>query len=560
MGQCVRRQRWVPAWIRVGLFAAGLALLASGAGSAQVFPLALGKKPAVTDTSKRAGNTAPDSPRAALSAFLELTNAGDFSDAAQYLDFSASERESGAHLARELSVVLDRYIDIDLDAVSGASHGDTTARLPDGAQQIGTVPGSHNRRDPVRLTRVTRAGVGRWVFSRSTVERIPGWYDQLPDRWTLEHLPSRLLNAGPLGIRWWQWLAMPLLVLVSWGLGTVIGRLARALVGLVGRRAKSKWSERLLRELHGPFALGAMMVVALGLLPWLSLDARANQKIGTIINAVLVIALFWALWRMVDGWRQVTVEEGWAQTSTTSRGLLSLMSRAAKAAVAVIGIVAVLATLGYPVAALLGGLGLGGLAFALAAQKTLENLFGAVSIGADRLFREGDTVTIEGVNGIVEAIGLRSTRIRTPERTIVSMPNGKVADAKIEAFAPRDRIRFTGVLQLVYDTTAAQMRAVIAGTEQVLRSEPKVAPDTIGVFFLQLSPSSLDVQVIAAFQTTNGSEFQRIRQDVLLRIMDAVERAGTRFAFPTQTVHIASLPPAPVSTPAVDAAPMPPPS
>jgi MscS family membrane protein len=263
---------------------------------------------------------------------------------------------------------------------------------------------------------------------------------------------------------------------------------------------------------------------------------------------------------MVDGWRQVTVEEGWAQTSTTSRGLLSLMSRAAKAAVAVIGIVAVLATLGYPVAALLGGLGLGGLAFALAAQKTLENLFGAVSIGADRLFREGDTVTIEGVNGIVEAIGLRSTRIRTPERTIVSMPNGKVADAKIEAFAPRDRIRFTGVLQLVYDTTAAQMRAVIAGTEQVLRSEPKVAPDTIGVFFLQLSPSSLDVQVIAAFQTTNGSEFQRIRQDVLLRIMDAVERAGTRFAFPTQTVHIASLPPAPVSTPAVDAAPMPPPS
>ena len=212
------------------------------------------------------------------------------------------------------------------------------------------------------------------------------------------------------------------------------------------------------------------------------------------------------------------------------------------AGIAVTGIVAVLATLGYPVAALLGGLGLGGLAFALAAQKTLENLFGAVSIGADHLFREGDTVTIDGVTGTVEAIGLRSTRIRTPERTLVSMPNGKIADARIESFAPRDRIRLACLLQLVYDTTAAQMRTVIAGVDQVLRSEPRVAPDTIAVFFLQLGASSPDVQVIASFQTTDMSEFQRIRQDVLLRFMDVVERAGTQFAFPTQTVHIASLP------------------
>lgn len=556
-----RRRGLVSEWMAV--LAAGLLLCGASAGRAQLLPLASGGKAAASDTSKRGSVTAPDSPRASLSAFLELAGSGDFRDAAQYLDLSETQRATpgeGAQLARELSVVLDRYIAIDLDAVSGASLGDTLSGLPVGVQQLGAVPGPHDRRDPVRLVRQVRAvsgsgaahGTARWVFSRSTVEHIHGWYDRLPDRWTLEHLPAALLVAGPLGIRWWQWLALPLLLVVSWGLGTVLGRVARGILGLLARRSASRWNERLIRELHGPFTLAAMMVVALGLLPWLSLDAGANHTIHTLIHALLVVALFWGLWRLVDAWREVMTEAGWARTSRTSSGLLALIARSAKAAVAVLGVVAVLAALGYPVAALLGGLGLGGLAFALAAQKTLENLFGAVSIGADRLFREGDTVTIEGVTGVVETIGLRSTRIRTPERTIVSMPNATIADAKIETFAPRDRMRFAAVLPLVYGTTAAQMRAVIGGVDAALRAAPRVAPETIAVFLLQLGPSSLDVQVVALFQTTEAAEFQRLRQDALLRIMDAVERAGTRFALPTQTVHIASLPAARV---AADAGP-----
>ncbi|HXE60011.1 MAG TPA: mechanosensitive ion channel domain-containing protein [Gemmatimonadaceae bacterium] len=515
--------------------------MAPQASSAQLLQQFAGKKTA-SDSGKQVAVTAADSPRASLSLFLEYTDAGDYARASQYLDVSAEDRGHAKQLAHELSVVLDRYVYIDLDAISGASLGDTTTGLPAGVQQIGTIPGPRDRSDPVRMVRATRAGGGeaRWVFSRSTVANIPRWYQQLPDRWTLEHLPSWLLGTGPLGILWWQWVGLVIVLAVSWAAGLLLGRLARGALGLLAKRTHTHWDDSISTSLRGPFRLGALLLVALALLPWLSLNANASRRMGTIVSAGFTIALFWALWRLVDVWRQIMSVSGWAMHGT-SRGLLTLVSRLAKMAVFLFGIVSLLATLGYPVAAIVGGLGIGGLAVALAAQKTLENLFGAFAIGADRLFREGDTVTVDTVTGTVESIGLRSIRIRTADRSVVSMPNGKVADSRIETFAPRDRIRFACVLALVYDTTADQVRAVISGTDAALRAEKRVAPESIAVFLLQLNTSSLDIQVAAHVLTTDMSEFQRIRQDLLLRIMDVVERSGTSFAFPTQTVQLEQL-------------------
>jgi len=521
--------------------ACAVSSMAPQASSAQLLQQFAGKKTA-SDSGKQVAVTAADSPRASLSLFLEYTDAGDYARASQYLDVSAEDRGHAKQLAHELSVVLDRYVYIDLDAISGASLGDTTTGLPAGVQQIGTIPGPRDRSDPVRMVRATRAGGGeaRWVFSRSTVANIPRWYQQLPDRWTLEHLPSWLLGTGPLGILWWQWVGLVIVLAVSWAAGLLLGRLARGALGLLAKRTHTHWDDSISTSLRGPFRLGALLLVALALLPWLSLNANASRRMGTIVSAGFTIALFWALWRLVDVWRQIMSVSGWAMHGT-SRGLLTLVSRLAKMAVFLFGIVSLLATLGYPVAAIVGGLGIGGLAVALAAQKTLENLFGAFAIGADRLFREGDTVTVDTVTGTVESIGLRSIRIRTADRSVVSMPNGKVADSRIETFAPRDRIRFACVLALVYDTTADQVRAVISGTDAALRAEKRVAPESIAVFLLQLNTSSLDIQVAAHVLTTDMSEFQRIRQDLLLRIMDVVERSGTSFAFPTQTVQLEQL-------------------
>ena len=552
-------RRWPAAsamLLRGATVACVLSVVLPTAASAQIIQQLLGKKPAAADTGKQVSVTAPDSPRASLSAFLEYAQAGDFARASQYLDVPEAERGRAKQLAHEFSIVLDRYVYIDLDEISGAPLGDTTTGMPAGMQQIGTIPSPGGRTNPVRLVRQSRpGGEARWVFSRSTVANIPKWYQQLPDRWTLDHLPSWLLGTGPLGILWWQWLALILVAVVSYFIGMLLGRLARGALGLVAKRTKTHWDDSISTALRGPFRLAAMLVVVLFLLPWLSLNANVSRHVNTLIDAGFTIALFWALWRLIEVWRQVMSVSGWAMHGT-SRGLLTLVSRLAKMVIGIFGFVSLLATLGYPVAAIIGGLGIGGLAVALAAQKTLENLFGAFAIGGDRLFREGDQVTIDTVTGTVESIGLRSIRIRTAERSVVSMPNGKVADSKIETFAPRDRIRFACVLALVYDTTASQLRAVITEVDNLLKTEERVAPETVTVFFLQFNTSSLDIQVAAQILTTDGNEFNRIRQDLLLKIMDVVERSGTSFAFPTQTVQLEPPPagPSPGAAPTGEAA------
>ena len=199
-------------------------------------------------------------------------------------------------------------------------------------------------------------------------------------------------------------------------------------------------------------------------------------------------------------------------------------------------IIAVVSALGFPVASLIAGLGIGGLALALAAQKTVENLFGAFAIGFDQPIREGDFVQIDGVKGWVESIGLRSTRVRTSERTMVCFPNGRLAETRTENYAARDRFRFYTVLGLTYGTSAAQMRQILAGVDGELRGQSKFYPGGSSVRFKALSESSLDVEVEAFFATADWNEFTLVRQELLLRLLEIVEGAGAELAFPTRTV------------------------
>jgi MscS family membrane protein len=193
------------------------------------------------------------------------------------------------------------------------------------------------------------------------------------------------------------------------------------------------------------------------------------------------------------------------------------------------------------VASLLAGLGIGGLVVALAAQKTVENLFGTFSIGTDQPFREGDFIRIDKLMGTVEQIGLRSTRIRTLDRTLVSMPNGKLADAQVESFAPRDRIRLAQDIGLSYGSTAAQITKVLAEIESALRAHPKIWPNDLFVRFKQIGEYALIIEIAALFQTTDWDEFTRIRQEMLLRFIEIVEESGTALAMPTHTLQVTPM-------------------
>jgi MscS family membrane protein len=331
------------------------------------------------------------------------------------------------------------------------------------------------------------------------------------------------------------------LIAIAIALGAALGWVTRRMLGHLAARTRTTWDDALLERIARP--LGAIWAIAVfsALHPWLALDPGATAGLRHVLRAVTYLVLFWAGFRSVDVAFDAARASTWTKLDQSLAGLLPLGRKIAKVVLLALGLVAVLNELGFQVASLLAGLGIGGIALALAAQKTVENLFGSVAIGLDQPFRVGDFVRVDEVLGTVESIGMRSTRLRTLDRTLVTIPNGKLADMRAETFAVRDRIRLLANLGLSYATTAAQMRTVLAGIEAALRAHPKIWPDVV-VRFNELKDSTLNVEVVAWFETADWNEFTAIRQELLLRFMEIVEQAGTGFAFPTRTVHVVAAP------------------
>jgi MscS family membrane protein len=356
------------------------------------------------------------------------------------------------------------------------------------------------------------------------------------------HLPEWLLGAGPGGLAWWQWLAVPGLVFVALAAGALLGWATRRVGGRLVARTRTTWDDALFARTAGPLTSLWAIGVATLLLPAVALPAVAAGRIDHLLRAFTYLALFWAGYRAVDVVFEAATDAPRVRASPTLAGLLPVGRKIGKAMILALGLVAVLNELGFKVASLLAGVGIGGIAVALAAQKTLEHLLGSVAIGVDQLFRPGDFVKIEDFVGTVEQIGLRSTRFRTLDRTLITIPNGRLADMRTETFAVRDRLRLYANIGLVYGTTGEQLRAVMAGLERTLRAHPKIWPDAVVVRFNEFRDSSLNLEVMAWFQTSDWNEFTAIRSEIFLAFMEVVERAGTSFAFPTRTVHVVGAP------------------
>ena len=513
------------------------ALLLAAPSAAQV-PLPGGLAGAPAPTPTPATEVAPDSPRSTVAEFLGLTREGKYRDAARFLDLSASFEARGPELARHLKLVLDRHLWVELEKISPLPDGRRDDGLPPEVEEIGAITGATGRPEAVRLVRRERPEGPVWLFSRSTVSRIPAWYDALDNQGLLDHVPAPLLRPGPAELLWWQWIAALVLLAPAWWGGRLLGWASRKLLLRLASRTTSAWDDALLGRMRGPFTLAWTLLLLRAGLPFLGLYAPAEAFAIQVLKAGATLAFFWAALRTVTVAGEILSVAPWAVANAGARSFLHFSVRFGRVFVFGMGALAALAALGIPVNSVLAGLGIGGIAIAFAAQKTVENFFGAVSIGVDQPLRVGDFVRAGGVEGTVEKVGLRSTRIRTLDRTLVTIPNGKLADMQIESFAERDRIRLAATLTLQYGTTAAQLRQVVSEVEALLRAHPKTWPDTVVVRLAALAESAVNVELMAWFQTTDVNEFRDIRQDLLLGVMEAVERAGTSFAFPTRTVHL----------------------
>jgi MscS family membrane protein len=522
-----------------------LALLAAPPLLAQPAP-APSAAPAAEPTTEPEREPATESeasPRAALRSFLELAREGNYAEAARHLDARGALEARAPELAMRLKAVLDRHLWFDLASVSGEPQGARDDGLGPSLEELGRLPAPTpgGAPQPVYMVRASD-GERHWVFSPGTLARVDAWYEALPDRHVREWLPEPLLRPGPGELLYWQWLGLLVLVPVAWALGRVFGFATRRLLRRIAARTSATWDDALLARLTGPLTLGWSLVLVRPLLAPLRLYAPAQARALALADAALLIAVIWAAWGAVGVLARALREGEALRTNPSLLSLLEIGERFAQVLVVAVGAVAALSTLGYPVASLLAGLGLGGLAFALAAQKTVENLFGSVSLAVDQPFRVGDFVKVEDFVGNVEAIGLRSTRIRTLDRTLVTIPNGRLADMRLESYTARDRMRLACTIGLEYGTSGAQMREVLAGLERVLREHPKIWPDAVVVRFKEFGASSLDIEVMAWFQVPDWGAFQVCRQEVLLGFMEVVEAAGTSFAFPTRTVHLKSEP------------------
>jgi MscS family membrane protein len=352
-------------------------------------------------------------------------------------------------------------------------------------------------------------------------------------------IPSALVRAVPDRLHG-LWMDTPawkvlLTILVYWATGLALVFLFRVL-----RRHEPE--NRLMQQLLRSVAPIAAIVFTVVLLPILTqsinLSGRAADVEDFTRSSGETLAWAWLFWVAI----RAVFEWFISSPRTSEESYDANMLRLVSGILGVVGTIVIGAygaqELGLPVMSLLAGLGIGGLAVALAIRPTLENLIGGFILYIDRPVRVGDFCTFDGQNGTIERIGIRSTAIRALDRTLISVPNAQFADMKLVNWARLDQMLIHETIGIRYETTPDQLRFVLANIREMLHSHPRIDPNTIRVRFAGYGASSLNIGPRIYAVTREWNDFHAIREDVFLRIYDIVAEAGTGFAFPSQTVYL----------------------
>jgi MscS family membrane protein len=477
-------------------------------------------------------------PNGTLLGFLQAVQAGNFVSAAQYLQMSPARRNlQGEQVSTELKAVLDSAFVGSLRAVSTNPEGTLQAGLPPDREKIGTLSVDDSEADVI-LVRVNDPNAGKiWVFSAETLAKVHELYELLQAHEVETHVPRVLVRAQFLGMSVWLWLALLLAAAVAAGLAWLLLELVAFPMQLWrGYRHLPRMADW--RKVSGPLWLVVGVTIHRILISYLGLPLLHRHYYYLTARVVLIFGATWLalreLTRIMDRLRDRAIARG----STGTGSLVLLGRRVVKALVVIFAGLTLLGVLGFNLTTALAGLGIGGLAIGFGAQKTIENLFGGISLLGDEVIRVGDSCNFNGRVGTVEDISLRSTRIRTVERTELSIPNGALATMNIENLSRRDKILLNPKFGLRSETTPDQLRYVLTEARRLLYQHPKVETSTARVRFSSFEDSWLNVEMFSYILTRDFTEFTAIREDILLRLMTIVEQAGTGFAFPSQTVYL----------------------
>ena len=493
-------------------------------------------------------------PRGVISNFLSGMKAytrSEFLDSSEHARALAAfgagaQRKDAEGVANELYSVLNRTALIDINEFPVA--GD--AALADGRWVWAQSPPSDPDMEVVLV--FTKQGEG-WALAGETLENVASWYsalkDQPPVGEFLDDLPFldrkrwEFRNSLPQGMRAeafilenWQWLGILVLVF----LGVLAERFVSALIARMTRRAAGKVAidEEIFGNFRRPFGLLTISATFRWTLPLIGLEPEYHRVLLFAAGFVLAVSGVWTAYRVVDVVCSYLNSKAALTENTFDDMLVPLLERTMKILITIVGLVYVASLLSGDLYGIIAGLSIGSLAVGFAAKDSIENLFGTFTVLLDKPFALGDYVSVGSVEGSVEKVGFRSTRVRTSYHSLITVPNSRFINSDVDNFGARQYRRIKTTLGLTYDTPATKLEAFCEGVRELIRRHPHTRKDSFHVYVHEFGPNSIDVLLQCHIATTDRSVELQERQRLYLDILKLAEALKVEFAFPTQTVHM----------------------
>ncbi|WP_417885543.1 mechanosensitive ion channel family protein [Zunongwangia sp.] len=477
-------------------------------------------------------------PRGTASGFLEALAENNYSKAKFY--FNTKSNIQNTDVIKKLENLLDYsgYL-FPYSWISNDPKGNLEDNLPPKKEKVGSVTVDGDEIDIILEQIKAPDGGPIWVFSKETVSDLKKVdIDSLSTPLIQKIIPKKFNKWKLSGAPLIDWIIMLIIgglaYIFSWGITYFVEN-------ILPKIWKKTGEEPFSIIIH---ALGLPVRLTISIWLWgytaqlIGISILIRQKFSWISIIIGVIAILILFWRLTIFLSSYTERKLYSKGNISGVSVVLFLKRATKIAIVVIGIIIVLGVFGIDVTAGIAALGLGGIAIALGAQKTVENFVGSVTLIADQPIRVGDFCKVGDVLGTIEKIGMRSTRIRTLNRTIVTIPNGNFSSAEIENYTHRDQFWFHHTFGLRYETTPDQIRYLLVELRNILYAHPLVSENPARVRFLELDSHSINLEIFAYITVQNYDEYLEVQEDLLLRMMDVVEESGSGFAFPSQTLYL----------------------
>jgi MscS family membrane protein len=385
------------------------------------------------------------------------------------------------------------------------------------------------------MQRVPRGdGVQIWKISNATVAKIPILFELAGYGPFGNFLSGIIPEFEIFGANLWQWLGV--IIIMAFGY-VILLPLTWLAVFIINKKEKRPEVTRFVR---GPLRFFVWVLVITSMQDLLSptMTMQAMMKASTL----LVIAFAWVLVRLFDFYIEYQIKKFEEQEKTGAIVLLRPLTKIVRVLIIVSAVIIWLDNIGFRVTTLMAGLGVGGIAIALAAQAIFADIIGAVILLVSQPVRVGDFCRFGNTLGTVEEIGLRATRIRTLDNTVVSVPNGEFSKLHLENYTWREKVWFHPKISLPYETTKEQISTITTGIENMLKEHPMVHDEPVQIYFTEIGSYSFNIDVFSYVNTGDFGEYKKIAEELNLAIMDIVEQAGVTLAMPTQKLHLESTP------------------